>query len=85
MAIEIPESHLTQDNNQLALRMYLFTLGKQGTGEIETVRFKNEYDLHSPANSMLIIAFAGFNIDLAVNRIKIFRACWIRVDHRKKR
>jgi len=34
---------------------------------------------------MLIDAGTGFNIDLAVNRIKIFRACWFTVDYRRKR
>ena len=36
------------------------------TGEIETVQLNNEYDLHSTANSMLVNASAGFNIEQAV-------------------
>ena len=38
-----------------------------GTGEIEAVEFKNEYALHSTANSMLIIAYAEKNMDMAGN------------------
>ena len=37
-----------------------------GTGEIEAVEFKNEYALHSTANSMLVIASARLNIEQAV-------------------
>ena len=29
-------------------------------------QFNNEYDLHFTANSMLVNAYAGFNMDMAV-------------------
>jgi len=32
---------------------------------MKRVKFKNEYALHSTANSMLVIASAGFNMDMA--------------------
>ena len=32
---------------------------------MKRVKFKNEYALHSTANSMLVIAFAGLNIEQA--------------------
>ena len=38
---------------------------------MKRVEFKNEYALHSTANSMLVIAAAGFNIQQAV----IYKTC----------
>ena len=38
---------------------------------MRTVEFKNECSLHLPANSMLVIANAGFNIEQAV----IYKTC----------
>ena len=37
-----------------------------GTGEISVVKLNNEYSLRFTANSMLVNASAGFNIELAV-------------------
>ena len=38
---------------------------------MKRVEFKNEYALHSTANSMLVIADAGFNIQQTV----IYKTC----------
>ena len=37
-----------------------------GTGEISVVKLNNEYDLHFAANSMLVNASVGFNMDMTV-------------------
>jgi len=60
-------SHLNQDKKQITFTNVVVDLqDRLGTGEIETVRFKNEYDLHFTANSILVNAYAGFNIEQAV-------------------
>ena len=37
-----------------------------GTGEIKIVQFNYEYDLRFTANSMLVNAYAGLNMGMAV-------------------
>ena len=39
------------------------------TGEIKIIELNYEYDLHFAANSMLVHASAGFNMDMAVVRV----------------
>ena len=67
MAIEILESNLNPSKKQIRFINVVVDLqDRLGTGEISVVTFNNEYDLQITANSMLVNAYAGFNMDMAV-------------------
>ena len=67
MAIEILESNLNPSKKQIRFINVVVDLqDRLGTGEISVVTFNNEYDLQITANSMLVNAYAEFNMDMAV-------------------
>ena len=67
MAIEILESNLNPGKKQIRFINVVVNLqDRLGTGEISVVTFNNEYSLRFTANSMLVNASAGFNMDMAV-------------------
>ena len=67
MAIEILESNLNPGKKRIRFINVVVNLqDRLGTGEIKIVQFNNEYDLRFTANSMLVNASAGLNMDMAV-------------------
>ena len=69
MAIEILESNLNPSKKQIRFINVVVDLqDRLGTGEISVVTFNNEYSLHFTANSMLVNAAAGFNIERIVKK-----------------
>ena len=66
-ANEIEKSNVNLDKKRITfINVVVDFQDRLSTGEIETVQFNYEYDLHSTANSMLVNASAGFNMDMAV-------------------
>jgi hypothetical protein len=67
LANEIEKSNLNLDKNRITfINVVVDSQDRLGTGEIKIVQLNNEYDLRFTANSMLVIAFAGLNIEQAV-------------------
>ena len=61
------ESNLNPGKKQIRFINVVVNLqDRLGTGEIKIVQFNNEYDLRFTANSMLVNASAGFNMDMTV-------------------
>ena len=67
MANEIEKSNLNLDKNRITfINVVVDSQDRLGTGEIKIVQLNNEYDLRFTANSMLVNASAGLNMDMAV-------------------
>ena len=75
LANEIEKSNVNLDKKRITfINVVVDFQDRLGTGEIETVQFNYEYDLQITANSMLVNASAGFNIDMAVIRNELVKS-----------